>query len=310
MECPPPDSDHATMTHSRSGCRDSTVRAEATRSGRRRYIEILLFRTLFMVLQLCPPIAGRVACRRFFQPRRYRPLTVDHLRAYDIAFNNHQRVRVYEGGEGPGVLVMHGWESSVARLAVLLDALVASGFRVIAFDMPAHGHSPATDTDIVQITDIIMTLAHSSGPFVAAIGHSFGGVCLANAIKGKLEVGRLVLVSTPATLTGMIDKYCRAVGIWRPTRNRLVRAIQERLTSSELEREFDLRHILKESEVPTLVIHDRKDRVVPYCEGEELSRARTGIQLFATDNLGHSGTIRDAQTIDNCISFIAQDVRR
>ena len=198
----------------------------------------------------------------------------------------------------------------MARLAVLLDTLVRNDFRVVAFDMPAHGHSPAADTDILQITDIIMTLAHSSGPFVAAIGHSFGGVCLANAIRGKLEVGRLVLVSTPSTLIGMIDKYCRALGIWRSTRNRLVRAIQERLASSELEREFDLRLILKESGVPTLVIHDRKDRVVPFSEGEQLSRARAGVQLFATDNLGHSRIISDAQTIDKCISFIAQDVRR
>lgn len=298
------------MSHSESRCRDPGATAAATRSDRRRNVEILVFRTLFTVLQLFPPIATRVACRRFFQPRRYRPVKVNRLRAYDFTLDNAQKVRVYEGGEGPCVLVMHGWESSVARLAVLLDTLVRNDFRVVAFDMPAHGHSPAADTDILQITDIIMTLAHSSGPFVAAIGHSFGGVCLANAIRGKLEVGRLVLVSTPSTLIGMIDKYCRALGIWRSTRNRLVRAIQERLASSELEREFDLRLILKESGVPTLVIHDRKDRVVPFSEGEQLSRARAGVQLFATDNLGHSRIISDAQTIDKCISFIAQDVRR
>lgn len=115
-----------------------------------------------------------------------------------------------------------------------------------------------------------------------------------------------MLFSTPSSLTGMIDKYCRALGIWRPTKARLVRAIEERLASVELLREFDLRSILQKSSVPTLVIHDRKDGVVPFSEGEELSRARADIELLATDDLGHSGIIRDAQTIDKCISFISR----
>ena len=105
----------------------------------------------------------------------------------------------------------------MARLEILLRALIANDFRVVAFDMPAHGDSPAEDTDILQITKVIMTLAESAGPFVAAIGHSFGGVCLANAIREKLKVGRLVLFSTPSSLSGMIDKYCRVLGIGQLT---------------------------------------------------------------------------------------------
>lgn len=279
--------------------------AEGHSIGRHR-AEVLLFRTLLSVLQFFPPIASRVAYRRFFRPRRSRPRKVKDLRTYDLNGQN-DRIRVYEGGEGPAVLVVHGWESSVASLEVLLHALIANGFRVVAFDMPAHGHSLAEDTDILQITKVIVSLAESAGPFVAAIGHSFGGVCLANAIRVKLKVGRLVLFSAPSTLSGMINKYCRVLGIGRPTKDRLVRAIEERLASSELEREFDLRLILQDSGVPTLIIHDRKDPVVPLSEGEELSRARADIQLFVTDDLGHSRIIRDRETIDKCISFISDD---
>lgn len=271
--------------------------------------QILIFRALFTALQCFPPVASRVAYRQFFRPRRSRPRNVNGLRAHDLLLHD-QKVRVYEGGEGPGVLLVHGWESSVARLQVLLDALIANGFRVVAFDMPGHGHSAAKDTDLVQITDVIMTLAESAGPFAAAIGHSFGGVCLVNAIKLELKVARAVLIATPSSLAGMIDKYCRALGIWRPTKTRLVRAIQERLASLELERQFDLRLILRDARVPTLVIHDRKDRVVPFSEGEELSRARADIELLATDDLGHSGVIRDPRTIDTCIAFISRQLSK
>lgn len=288
---------------------DSAVGAAESHSSGWRHAEVLVYRTLLRVLQFFPPVASRLAYRRFFRPRKSLPRTVNALKPYDLPLND-ERVRVYEGGEGPRVLIVHGCESSVARLEVLLQALIASNFRVVAFDMPAHGHSPAKDTDILQITNAIMTLAESAGPFVAAIGHSFGGVCLANAIKAKLKVGRLVLFSTPSSLSGMIDKYCLVLGIWRPTKARLVRAIEQRLASFELEREFDLRSILQSAGMPTLVIHDRKDGVVPFSEGEELSRARADIELLATNDLGHGRIIRDAQTIHKCISFISEGLRR
>ena len=297
------------MSNSLAAREDSGARAAESHSSGRRHTEVLLYRMLLTALQFFPPIASRVAYRRFFRPRKSRSSVVNAFRAYDLPLDE-ARVRVYEGGEGPAVLVVHGWESSVARLEILLQTLIASGFRVVAFDMPAHGHSPAEDTDILQVTNAIMALAESAGPFVAAIGHSFGGVCLANAIRANLKVARLVLFSTPSSLTGMIDKYCQALGICRPTKARLVRAIEERLASFELEREFDLQSVLQNSGVPALVIHDRKDGVVPFSEGEKLSRARADIELLATDNLGHSGIIRDGQTIDKCISFISDDLRR
>lgn len=203
------------------------------------------------------------------------------------------------------MLIVHGWESSAARLAILIRALISRKFRVVAFDMPAHGHSSSEDTDILEITDIIMALAESEGPFAAAIGHSFGGVCLANAIRGKLDIARIVLFSTPATFSGMIDKYCHALGIRRRTRLGLVREIEKRVGPFALRCEFDPRLILRDSGISALVIHDRGDGIVPFSEGEELSRARANIELFATDKLGHSGIVRDAKAIDKCISFIS-----
>lgn len=78
----------------------------------------------------------------------------------------------------------------------------------------------------------------------------------------------------------------------------LSRFSQERLSSCELEREFDLRLILQDSGVPTLIIHDRRDPVAPFSEAEEVSGARADIQLFVTEDLGHSGSVSDRQTIE------------
>lgn len=281
----------------------SRHRAKAAQHSYRQRVKILLFRSLFAVLQLVPPIASRVAFRRFFRPRRSRQVLIPNLVTYDIVVRG-QTVRVYEGGKGLGVLIVHGWESSAARLTVLMNSLIANNFRVVAFDMPAHGSSSGRDTDILQITDVIVHLANSTGPFTAAIGHSFGGVCLANAMRSNFRVNRLVLIAAPADLAGIIDKYCEILGIWWPTKIRLTQAIQARLGADE--REFDIRTILQRTGIPTLIIHDRKDPVVPFSESEEVARFVAEAELVATDGLGHSRITRHIKTIDKCVTFISQ----
>lgn len=72
------------------------TRAYVLLQGRRA--EVLLFRILLSALQFFPPIASRVAYRRFFRPRRSRPRKLDALRTYDLALQG-DRVKAYEGGK-------------------------------------------------------------------------------------------------------------------------------------------------------------------------------------------------------------------
>ncbi len=44
-------------------------------------------------------------------------------------------------GQGPTVLLMHGWEGRPTQFASLINALVDAGYTVVALDGPAHGRS-------------------------------------------------------------------------------------------------------------------------------------------------------------------------
>ena len=44
-------------------------------------------------------------------------------------------------GEGPKVLLLHGWESSTARWFAMYEPLKKAGFDIYAIDAPAHGRS-------------------------------------------------------------------------------------------------------------------------------------------------------------------------
>jgi len=44
-------------------------------------------------------------------------------------------------GQGPAVLLVHGWEGASGQFAPMALALAARGLRTVAFDLPAHGSS-------------------------------------------------------------------------------------------------------------------------------------------------------------------------
>ena len=52
-----------------------------------------------------------------------------------------RRVTAYRFGDGPAVLLMHGWGGHAGQLTAFVEPLVAAGRSVIAVDAPSHGRS-------------------------------------------------------------------------------------------------------------------------------------------------------------------------
>ncbi|WP_328786466.1 MULTISPECIES: alpha/beta fold hydrolase [unclassified Streptomyces] len=81
------------------------------------------------------------------------------------------------GGDGPQLVLLHGYGRSFAdwdASAVLLTA----GHRVLAVDLPGHGHSPGTSPWAVPavVRHIADTLDAHGVPEAVVVGHSLGGV--------------------------------------------------------------------------------------------------------------------------------------
>jgi pimeloyl-ACP methyl ester carboxylesterase len=87
-------------------------------------------------------------------------------------------------GEGPGLVLLHGWGDSADTWRPLLDRLGRAGRRAIAVDLPGFGHAsglepgavlPQMDAFTAGLVDA--HVADAGGPVVVA-GNSLGG-CLA-----------------------------------------------------------------------------------------------------------------------------------
>ena len=58
-------------------------------------------------------------------------------------------------GEGPKVLLLHGWSGRGSQLFAFADKLRKSNAEVVTFDMPAHGQSLGNKTNIVELVACI-----------------------------------------------------------------------------------------------------------------------------------------------------------
>jgi hypothetical protein len=92
-----------------------------------------------------------LAVEQFFKPRKSEPTTrdIDFLsKGQNLALKCGLAATAW--GDGPPVLLAHGWESRRSHWSAIVPILAESGYRVIAMDAPAHGDSPGDQVSVVQ----------------------------------------------------------------------------------------------------------------------------------------------------------------
>lgn len=118
----------------------------------------------------------------------------------DVAANG-MRFHVVEAGEGPLVLLVHGFPMFWWTWRHLLTELAGAGYRAVAVDLRGYGGSdrPPRGYDPFTLSRDIASVIRSLGePGAALIGHGTGGVLAwTTAAFHPSVVRRLVTVSAP-----------------------------------------------------------------------------------------------------------------
>ena len=110
-----------------------------------------------------------------------------------------------DGAPGPGVVLVHGWESARDRTLPMALFLHAAGFHCLTFDVRGNGTNPAEALPLTAGEFGADTLAafHAliDQPEVtvgAIAGHSMGGIGAILAAAAEPRVAALVVTSSPA----------------------------------------------------------------------------------------------------------------
>jgi pimeloyl-ACP methyl ester carboxylesterase len=205
--------------------------------------------------------------------------------------------------DSPAVLLAHGWGGHAAQMRGFVPQQLAAGFRVIAYDQPAHGLSEGKLTGLPDFTGALAAVARHHGGVRHVIAHSLGGVAAALAISRGLNLKSTVLVSPPSDLVGHSRRFARWYWMPEPLRRAMQAAIEERfgLRWSELE----LPRLAPRLNAPALVIHDHGDSIVPWAQGAALARAWHGARLLSTVGLGHGRILESDIVTRAAADFIA-----
>jgi pimeloyl-ACP methyl ester carboxylesterase len=230
-----------------------------------------------------------------------------------VRSDNAQRVpyasrwlRVWSFGQGPTILFAHGWSGYAAQFDAWIEPLVAAGYRVVLFDAPAHGGSGGRRTNIMDMAGAIQQVAGLFGPAHAIVAHSFGAPATLFALRHGLKVDRLVLMAAPLSLTKFSLFVAHVLGLPLSVRGRMQRNMERRLQFRWDEADTDkmLEALVAERPLDVLLIHDRRDREVPFACAERIAEAVPNARLLATEGNGHTRLLRNSAVIAETADFL------
>lgn len=271
-----------------------------------------IVRKWFPVMErLAPWLAGALAKKLFFTPLRYgTPAREKEIAGKARLFNfrhRNQLLQAYEwGGDGPVVILLHGWSGRATQLCEFVEPLTAQGYKVAAFDAPAHNLSPGKYADLVFFSESLSALANHYGNVHSVIAHSMGGAATLHALQNGLKIESAVLIGTPSNPGDIITNFQHIINASEKTGKYITRYIEK--TYGKPFEKFHARETGRDANLPLLVVHDEDDKEVSVRDAEALQPVLKQGRFFITRGLGHTKILRNAEVIAEAVAFINQPV--
>ena len=257
--------------------------------------------------RIAPGLTSMVAAELFRTTRRSSPRGGEREVLESATGSRIAGMQVWSWGEGPVVLLVHGWNGRSTQLGGFVSPLVAHGYRVVAFDALGHGDSDGTQSSLPEFANCIRQVVDELGGVYAIVAHSLGGAATTYALAYGLDAERAVFISPPADPREFLKVFAAALGINADVRERVRRRLERRL-GVPME-EMRAQAIAPRMEIPLLVVHDRDDKEVPYSVGRSIASQWPSAEMIITEGLGHKRILGDPNVRDAAVRFVDADVR-
>jgi pimeloyl-ACP methyl ester carboxylesterase len=204
----------------------------------------------------------------------------------------------------PLVLLMHGWGGHRAQLTPFVEPLLEAGFRAAAFDSPAHGDVPGTQTSGYQMAECLLAVVAKVGEPTAVLAHSLGTLAVTVALQEGLSPQKIVFFGPMRRLTDTVEPFLQMNELSPETGEAMMAETEARWGGSDVWTRTALDQVLPTFDIPALIIHDRNDEVTPYISGAAVARAWKSAKLVTTRGLGHRGVLKDPEVIRTVGEFL------
>ncbi len=259
-----------------------------------------------------PTMAGGLALYLFSKPRpskarKHQEKFIAGAQKGEILVNG-TLIRFYHWeGQGPTILLAHGWESNASRWAPLVGALQEKGYPVFAVDAPGHGASGSTIFTVKMYAEVLQELMHHLKPQVL-VGHSAGGMAAVFMLQQSptSPLQHLILLSVPSELDQLMDTFRRMSFMG----DRVFQGMQQAFVQKYgwQMADFSLSRFISNISTPGLLLHDRDDPVAPFSGALEVQRNWRGASFVGFEGLGHS--LPGAEVIHTILDYLEEAPRQ
>lgn len=213
-------------------------------------------------------------------------------------------------GEGPLVVMMHGWSGSGAQFRKLIPGLVSAGYRVAAFDAPAHGDNPGKQTHLLEFVDALLAIQRQVGPIHTLMAHSFGGMAAMMASHRGLSVEQMVMFGPQLDVNEIHKSYSELLNLNPRLSRRFHQKIGARMAEiigiDDVWDFFTPERLLKDRNFRGLLIYDTEDEEIPLSQFNAIVERWQDCQVIETEGLGHHRILKDESVIGKVLEFMTQ----
>ena len=206
--------------------------------------------------------------------------------------------------DGHKVLFVHGWNGRSSQFFRIIELLSDNGYDITAFDLPGHGQSTRSTTNLPEITDLISEITKSRGPYHGIICHSFGGVAALNAVRLGDNFEKLVLISPGVyEIKPMFKTFVGLFGLDEEYYADRLFDLAESLYGAS-PGEFGLDRFSEQIETETLIVHCEDDKEAMKEIALTLHSDMKNSTLHLTEGLGHRRILRDEKVAEIVMNFL------
>ena len=277
---------------------------------------IAVLRRFNRVLCRVAPSAAAVFARRLIgtpprhAPRKWELELAGRAQSSSVKVGR-KTIPVVAWGQGRTVLLVHSWGGRGTQMGRFVDPLVDAGFRVVAFDLPAHGVAGTGETDMVECAAAVAAVASAQSeaghPVAAVIAHSFG---VMTALLASREHGfvipKLVSIGAFESCRWFIDAAQNHLALSDEVATRIRQNFEARHGNRVTWDQLSVVEMLRASRAKTLIIHDRFDREIPYEHSYALRSVDRNGAYFPTVGLGHRRILGDAAVIARSVAGLLE----
>ena len=225
------------------------------------------------------------------------------------------RINYEIAGEGEPLLLLHGWGGSTQSFSPVVDYFKGK-FKVISLEFPGFGKSQIPNTvwsikDYAECTLKFIVKLNLKNPIL--LGHSFGGRVIIYLLGNKmLEAKKVILVDSAGIKPKRPVSYYLKVysfkliknilrcPLWKSKTGKIIERARSFFGSNDYKQadpmlrqimvtvvNEDLKHLLPNINVSTLLIWGENDKATPVKDGKVMEKLIPDAGLVVLKEAGH-----------------------